>query len=388
MANLVIGGDLCPVGKNQQHFIDGDAAAIFNDLLDRFKDADMSIVNLECPLIREISPIRKNGPVLGAPSECINGIRNAGILVLGLANNHIMDHGPEGLSNTLRVCADSGILTVGAGSSLEEAGRLLVMEIGKLKIAVMAAAEREFSIAKKNSWGANPLDLIDMARTLPEKRSEVDYLIVLVHGGNEHYPLPSPRLKKVCHFLVELGADVVIVQHTHCPGCFEEYRDAFIIYGQGNLLFDGKDTGYQAWNEGFVVALEIEDTGKHAMKLIPYLQLPEEPGLKRMESDAERVFMQKITSLSAKVSDNAYVETEWLKFCRTAESRYYFSLSTRLLNNRIARKIDQYLPFISRMYTPRRLLQLENMIGCESHREVIETLLDAKRNGGQGGARE
>ena len=63
-------------------------------------------MNLECPLIGKVTPISKCGPIFGADNQCIKGLKNAKITLLNLANNHILDHGPQGLENTLKVCAD------------------------------------------------------------------------------------------------------------------------------------------------------------------------------------------------------------------------------------------------------------------------------------------
>ena len=96
-----------------------------------FRAASLVIANLECPLIDKPTPISKTGPVFGEDSASINGIRAAGIDVLCLANNHILDHGAEGLENTLAVCAKAGVSTVGAGANLASARQVLVMNGGR-----------------------------------------------------------------------------------------------------------------------------------------------------------------------------------------------------------------------------------------------------------------
>ena len=91
MIKIVIGGDVCPVGRNLPLFEKGDARALMNDILGDFAQADLSIVNLECPLIREDSPTDKIGPNLGVAGTCVNGLQAVGVDVVGLANNHIID---------------------------------------------------------------------------------------------------------------------------------------------------------------------------------------------------------------------------------------------------------------------------------------------------------
>ena len=85
-----------------------------------------------------------------------------------------------------------------------------------------------------------------------------------MHGGNEGYPYPSPRLMDTCRFLVEQGANAVICQHSHCVGCYEEYRGGHIVYGQGNLIFDASIPP-PGWNEGVLVRLHISENGNSQM---------------------------------------------------------------------------------------------------------------------------
>src|SRR6185503_10439903 len=164
MTTILIGADICPIGDNLPHFEAGDARRLLNDLLPEFKAADLAIANLECPLIEQSAPIQKTGPTFGASRSCIRAIKNAGISLLGLANNHIMDHGPSGLRNTIEVCAAHDIAIVGAGENLEKAREIVVTTIGNVRVGVLAMAEHEFSIATKDSPGASPLDLVDFVR--------------------------------------------------------------------------------------------------------------------------------------------------------------------------------------------------------------------------------
>lgn len=372
MITVSIGGDVCPIGKNLPYFISGDAESIFNDLLMEFEKADLSIVNLECPLINENTPIAKIGPILGVPGECINGIKQANIDILNLANNHIMDHGPTGLKNTLKVCAEAQIKTVGAGENLEQARRILIQKIDNIRIGIMAFAEHEFSIATYNSWGASPLDLIDFVRNVRSQKDNFDYLIVLLHGGNEQYPFPSPRLIDTCRFMVEMGADAVIVQHTHCPGCYEEYQNAHIVYGQGNLIFDWPCTD-EAFYKGFLVKLSIAGDLSSTMDIIPYTQSNSHIGARKMDHEGEQLLRQSLQERSLAIKDSSFVLTQWLKFC---EVRKYDYLSKVLGFNRLYSKLNQNGFIVKYFYTTKSLIRTQNIILCESHREVIETILN------------
>jgi poly-gamma-glutamate capsule biosynthesis protein CapA/YwtB (metallophosphatase superfamily) len=229
MITILIGSDICPSRADLSLFIDSWVAEVFHDLLEDFLGADLSIVNLECPLTDRMSPIIKNGPKLAATVAALGAIRSAGIDVLNLAINHILDHDTGRLESPIRASEAAGIVTVGAGRDLKEARRILIRPIGGIRVGILGVAEHEFSISTATSPGANPFDLIDIIRNIEVDRKNIDYLIVLLHGGNKNYPFPCPRFMKTCRFLVEQGVNAVICQHSQRVGCFEDYRGGHIV---------------------------------------------------------------------------------------------------------------------------------------------------------------
>jgi poly-gamma-glutamate synthesis protein (capsule biosynthesis protein) len=373
MITVLIGADICPIEGNRPYFESGDAESLFHDLLVEFRDADLSIVNLECPLIERPSPIRKTGPTFGEASDCLQGIREAGIGVLCLANNHILDHGAAGLRHTLEVCAKAGIATVGGGTNLGEARRILVRQAGRFRIGILAMTEHEFSIASRDSWGANPLDLIDFVRNVNGHKGAYDYLVVLLHGGDE-FCVPSPRLKDTCQFLVEMGANAVIVQHPHCLGGYDHYQGGHIVYGQGALIMD--EAIYRdrkSFHEGFLVKLLIAEDASSTMEILPFVQSDPAPGARRMGAEREREFRKALDARSRAIQDDVFVEAQWLKFCAEYKHAY---LSGILGHNRILAKLNAQ-GFLTRfLYGKRSLLGIRNLVCCETHREVIETIFN------------
>jgi len=212
MQHVIIGGDFAPIGRSEALLGSEDDSVLLDDLKSLFQEADLVITNLECPLIKHHTPTKEKRPVLGANTICAKGIKRAGIGVVGLANNHIMDHGKEGFDSTIEALRAVGIEYVGAGKSIVEASQMLIKEINSIKLGIVAVAEHEFSIANKHSAGANPLDVIAFARNMARYRNAVDFVIVLFHGGKELHPYPSPRQMDICRFMVEQGASAVICQ--------------------------------------------------------------------------------------------------------------------------------------------------------------------------------
>lgn len=381
MIKIIIGGDVCPINRNEPYFEKGDLISIFNDLLPELKSTDLSIVNLECPLIDKNTPIVKNGPILGVSSKCINGIKNSGIKLVNLANNHILDHGWQGLKNTIEVCQKAGINIIGAGKNQEEAGEIKIYKINNIRIAILSMAEHEFSITGENSYGANPLDLINFIRKVAQYKNKFDYLIVLVHAGLSGYPLPSPNFMRIAHFLVDMSANIVIFQHSHIAGCYEKYKDSYIVYGQGNFIFNYyPNIRSETWNKGFLIkmSLSLDSNINHSIEFIPFFQSDCGIGIFKMKGEEKRIFMEEIEKCSQSIKDDKYVKKRWEEFCERHRIDDYFKLL--IGSNRILGFINRRFPFAKLFFYRNHSLMLENLIQCESHRERIETMFLLSRN--------
>lgn len=373
MPSVLIGADICPIEGNKPFFESGDVERLFHDLLPEMQKADLRVANLECPLVEEPSPIPKTGPTFGEPSACINGIQAAGFDVVSLANNHCLDQGATGLANTIEVCRRQGIDTVGAGENLAAARRILVKEVKGLRIGFLAVAEHEFSIASKHSAGASPLDVPDIVRNIRENRSSFDYLIVLFHGSDEFF-VPTPRTRDTCRFMIEMGANAVIVQHPHVLGGWEQYRGGHIVYGQGALIMD--EAIYRnlaSFHEGFLVKLSIGPDADASMDIVPFIQSSPAPGARRMGAVQDQELRSRLAQRSARLLDDGFVESEWLKFCDERKHDYVNGL---LGHNRVVSKLNSGGWLSGLLCSRRALLGVRNRVLCETHREAIETIFN------------
>jgi poly-gamma-glutamate capsule biosynthesis protein CapA/YwtB (metallophosphatase superfamily) len=373
MAVILIGGDVCPGGLCEPHFRNGQANVIFNDLLPELEQADYRVINLECPLILEPTPIEKDGPILGATVDCINGLKAAKIDGVNLANNHILDHGEQGLRSTITACQQAGIDYWGAGENLTEAGRISTHQIDGYKVGFLGVAEHEFSIAGKNSCGTNPLDPIENVRSIKRIGKEYDYLIAFVHGGRERYRYPNPALMNYCRFLVEEGASAVICQHSHCPGCYELYEGAPIVYGQGNFIFEHPSPRAQiaSWYEGLLVRLILSNNGQIKAEWIPFSQSLNGLGARRLSPAEEKKFISDFETRSREISIEGAVEQKWLEYCRKEKYLY----ASRIHGyNRWLRYLNRRLHLYDWLYSKNTSLMLRNVVECETHRDALITL--------------
>jgi poly-gamma-glutamate capsule biosynthesis protein CapA/YwtB (metallophosphatase superfamily) len=371
MATILIGGDICPAGAIQRDFIEGDGDAILHDLQADVAGADLAIANLECPLVSADSPIVKAGPVLGAPASCIRGFVAMHWQVLNLANNHSFDHGSRGLRDTIGTIRQAGLDYVGAGENIAHARAPLVREIEGERIVVYAMADHEFSAADEDTPGANPLDLVECVHAIRQHKRE-GLFIVLIHGGNEYYPYPSPEMVKRCRFIVEMGADAVICCHAHCALPWEVYAGRPIVYGMGNLVFEAETGEPDAWYEGYLAKLTVEHARVH-FEPIPYVQ-GRGPGARRMDREQQTRFLADMEQKSRELQDGAFLRTRWTEHCRRKQDTYLAMLFgySRLMH-RLRRPLLRVWP--SEAAVRQALL----LVQCEAHREVLNTIFNEAR---------
>lgn len=364
MITMAFAGDLVPTRSNEPHFTRGEIEGAFDaKLLACLMEADARVINLEAPLTDGTSPIQKAGPALSAPIKASKGLKRLDP-VLSLANNHILDHGPAGLRSTFQALSDEGLPFFGAGENLYNAEKPYIFEKDGLKIGLIACAEREFSIAGEDSPGANPFDPLETPDQIVRLKQKCDFVAVLYHGGIECYRYPSPGLRKTLRKLAEKGADLVLCQHTHCVGCFEEYMGATIVYGQGNLLFDRKNDEY--WRTALVVRATFSDR-----ITVQYLPVTHEGGRAALaDGEAAKAILAGFEERSREILSPGFVETEFAKKATIALDDGMRALSGK---DRLPVKVDRRLGgrLTRRAFTRRRMIDSVDLIECEALREQL-----------------
>lgn len=370
--SIIVGGDVCPMGSVQDAFIEGKAAAVFNDLLEDIHGADLAVANLECPLVSRPTPIVKAGPTLGADVRCVTGFAAARWHVLNLANNHSFDHGAADLRETIQTVRAAGLGVVGVGENVAEAKTPLVRQINGIRIVIYAMAEREFSVASDTSPGANPLDLINFVHALRQYK-QGGLFIVLFHGGKEFYSLPSPEMLRRCRFMVDMGADAVICSHTHCPLPWEIYAGRPIVYGLGNLIFEPLRAPADEWHHGYLAKLCCA-TDSVDLTIIPYIQSLGRMGVVKMGGPDRARFLEEMRDKCARLQDPEFITAQWRAYCRAQRETYLASL---FAYSRPMRKLRKLLlsTFHARQDRLRSLLCAQ----CETHQEVLNTILESER---------
>lgn len=374
MIKILVAGDFCPRDRVQELVENQEFEKIFGDVVKYTSKADYSIVNLEAPVVESVaSPIDKCGPNLKCSSKAVKAIKYAGFNMVTLANNHFYDYGDAGVKDTLQSCIKENIDYVGGGSNIDEAAKILYKEIKGVTFAFINCCEREFSIATKNTGGSNPINPIKQFYAISEAKNNADKIIVIVHGGHEHYQLPSPRMKELYRFYIDAGADVVINHHQHCYSGYEIYKEKPIFYGLGNFCFDRNTKRNSIWNEGYAVMLFIDD--KLEFRLLPYIQGNDKPGVEFVQDIA--AFEDNINRLNNIINDDSLLEENHKKYMNSTSKQYLFPLEPYY--NRIAAALYRRGLLPSTLVNKRRY-NLLNYLLCESHAErLINALLSLNK---------
>lgn len=373
-AVVVIGGDFCPVGKQVLELCtEGNVEELFGDLQQCFYFADFSIINLEAPFVTKKAPIVKTGNNFSLHPNCINVLKKAKVKCLNLANNHILDHGESGFSETLEVCRKNGMQWLGVGGDLSEAGEPLIVSVNGLRLAFISMADHEFSLATDDGGGANPVDPIAFVRVVRRYRGCYERLIVLIHGGAEHYPYPSPQMQKLSRFVVEEGANAVVWQHSHCPGCIEWYQGTPIVYGQGNLIADSSQVSFKnlEWYKGFLVKLIVRSESIELIK-VPYMRLYGQDGIRRMTEGELKDFNNEIEERSENILKKNFIANSWAKFCLSRKNTY---MSILRGYGPFLKRVNARLNLVEKMYSKDDFAALLNVVRCQIHKEQLVTLL-------------
>ena len=206
--------------------------------------ADITLGNLECSISNRGNPDDKTY-AFRAPLDAAESLAFGGFDLVSLANNHILDYGPDALADTLQSLNEQSILTIGAGMDAEEAYRPAIVVINGLSVAFLAFTDVPTIDYDYTAWEAD-LDRPGIAWAHPDRitqgvqsaKAQADVVVVLFHNGYEIMQKVSAQQQDVAHLAIDSGASLVIGSHPHVLQRIEEYNGGLIVYSMGNFVFD------------------------------------------------------------------------------------------------------------------------------------------------------
>lgn len=239
--SLVFTGDvLFDRGVRQQITATG-VDELFSDVAAEFHAADAAIVNLECPITSVAQPVHKRY-IFRGDTCCAAALARAGVTHAALANNHSIDQGRNGLSETMQLLAKAGISPMGAGENPEAAGRPVVIRKGNIEVAcfnsVLLPLENWLYLEEKPDvcrWTVGRLaEEIRMYKAAHPHNK----VVVVLHWGMEYHKTPSPMQRRDAWRLIRAGADAIVGHHPHVIQQLEYIEGKPVAYSLGNFVFD------------------------------------------------------------------------------------------------------------------------------------------------------
>lgn len=371
--NIIIAGDVTAKGRIGEKLKSGRYDDVLADIAPVVNQADYAILNLETPVVekKEYHPIAKVGPCLSAPAAIVDMVKQAGFDAATLANNHILDYGPDALKDTVRLLDEKEMEHVGAGKNLQDASEVLFKQFGEKKLAVINFCETEFSVASEEGPGAFPLDIVKNVRQIQYARANADYVVVIVHGGIELYPFPTPRMKELYRFYVDMGADAVVNHHQHCYSGYEVYQGKPVFYGLGNLCMDSNISDDPKQHVGFMVNLSFSE--EVSFELIPYRQCDQEAKTSLMSKEEKEVFIADIARLNEVIDNDSALRDEYAKFIKRKTGQVFYRFSP--YSGKVAVFLAQK-GILKVEPNKKQALRILEYLTCDSHRDIARNVFD------------
>ena len=229
--------------------------ALFADTADVFQSADYGFVNLETP----VAPAHSHGSkpfMFDAPVALIQSLKASGVKLVSFANNHVMDQGWPGFTETREHLTAEGLPFVGSGDTAKDAWKPLILDKNGIKVGWLGMTRWlngnrnpdkddqphvNFFPYPNDSGGAPGYDESQVLEAVKAAHAQCDFLVLSIHWGIEYAPAPRPDDVELAHKLMEAGATVLVGHHPHVLQPVETFltqdnRNTVIFYSLGNFV--------------------------------------------------------------------------------------------------------------------------------------------------------
>lgn len=309
--NIALTGDVMLGRLVDQYVIQNRSVrpeALWGDVLPVMLSADCRLVNLECvisSLGTEWHPTGKAFHFRARP-RAIDFLTAAKIDGVTLANNHVLDYGPEALLDCFQVLDQAGIKRTGAGATIEEACAPLGLDVPGGRVAVVALTDNEpeweatstkpgVNYVAYGNRGLKQPYRSRLAQVLLSARRQAGLVIVSAHVG-PNWGAPSREIQALAHELIDMGADLYWGHSNHTPQGIELYTGKAILYSTGDFIDDYMIDKDERNDLSFLFMLEVEQGRLVRVSLYP--TCIEDLGV-RLANDQETSFLKQSMKLKS-----------------------------------------------------------------------------------------
>lgn len=244
----------------------------WGDVLPLLRASDLNLINLECAITSCEKAVPKVFNFRSDPKN-IQVLKTARIDVVNLANNHVLDFGVEGLSETLRLLDEAGIRRVGAGHDLNEARQPVVLERKGMRVGILGMTDNE------PGWAATPDaagikfvevgDVSAVEEPVAALRQQCDVLIVSMHWGPNMREQPSAKFVHFAHALIDRGVDIFHGHSAHIVQRVERYKQGLILYDTGDFIDDYAVDPQLRNDLSFLYVIDVAPDHELKLELVP-----------------------------------------------------------------------------------------------------------------------
>jgi poly-gamma-glutamate capsule biosynthesis protein CapA/YwtB (metallophosphatase superfamily) len=261
MMSLVAVGDIMLGGRSRRVIAAKGTGYPFEAVAPVLNHAPVVMGNLEGPFARIARRQERNFSYRMNP-DLAKAIAQAGINVLTIANNHLMDCGRTGVLETLSALDAAGIAALGGGIDRRHAHQPVIRQAEGLRIGMLGYYWNHRCGSRTNDPGCAVDSPEALAEDIGSLRSQVDRVVVTFHWGVPYLREPSAADRAKARFAIECGADAVVGHHPHIIQPIEIYRERPILYSIGNFTFgsansraEGLMAGLTFKNDAIVVRI-------------------------------------------------------------------------------------------------------------------------------------
>lgn len=216
--DLAIGGDVTFTRLDQ-------VPVVAENVQQWWAGSGLRLLNLEGPLAEKCTP-RHNPYLFCNPRALWLDIKDLATH-WGVMNNHMLDRGLGGLTETIQIISASGKLPV----------TTVPWDNGRVRLIALTSIVNPVAVARAANLQASEASVINELR-IPRPN---ELTVVFVHGGEEYRALTNDIQEAAYERLIDAGADAVAVSHSHVVGDVRLYKNKPIFRGVGNFLFDQAD---------------------------------------------------------------------------------------------------------------------------------------------------
>ncbi len=287
----------------------GLPGVLSEDLIAEMNQADLMMLNNEFAYSTRGVEEQNKSYTFRADPKRVDILKEMGVDIVSLANNHTLDFGMEALLDTFTTLDNAGIPYAGAGDTMARAKAPVYLKAGDKTIAFVAASRVIFAMdwyATDTSPGMiGTYDPALFLEAIREADASADFVVAYVHWGVEYKHYPEKYQKTMARQYIEAGADAVIGCHPHVMQGLEFYEGKPIAYSLGNYWFNRSN------KESGMLKIYIDPDDTLRVQILPVMNKNMKTYLLTEEADRRSYFdfMEKL-SFDVDIDDNGFVTEE------------------------------------------------------------------------------